>query len=79
MSSSPLSRFLQTLSSVHSMRMSVRAGKMTTAQAVGNVLFSRRHFPKFLTATMALSGLTGYYTMDYMQLNKWEVSRGDLC
>ncbi|KAI2501244.1 hypothetical protein MHU86_13188 [Fragilaria crotonensis] len=72
MPSSPLTRFLQTVSSIHSMRMSVRAGKTTTAQAVGEVLFSREHFPKFLTATMALSGLTGYFTMDYIQRTKWE-------
>ena len=47
---------------------------MTGAQAVGEVVFSPEHFPKFLTVTMMLSGLTGYFTMDYIQQTRWEVS-----
>ena len=74
MSIPPLVRFVQAMSSVHAMKMSVRAGETTTAKVVGEVLFSREHFPKLLTATMALSGLTGYFTMEYIQRKKWEVS-----
>lgn len=61
-------RLVRTMSSVHSTTMSLRTGATPMDMA-----FSRQHFPKFLAATMAASGLTGYYCMEYIQQKQYEV------
>jgi predicted nuclease of restriction endonuclease-like RecB superfamily len=69
-----LTRFVQTMTSMYSTAKLVRAGKATASQVVGEIVFAPDHFPKFLTVTMMLSGLTGYFTMEYIQQTRWEVS-----
>lgn len=63
-----LTRLVRTMSSMHSTTMSLRTGATPTELA-----FSKQHFPKFLAATMAASGLTGYFAMEYIQQKQFEV------
>mmetsp|Transcript_27228 Transcript_27228/g.40201 ORF Transcript_27228/g.40201 Transcript_27228/m.40201 type:complete len:160 (+) Transcript_27228:22-501(+) len=67
---SSLPRMVRTISSFHATAVSVRNGNI----AMGKFIWSRQHFPKFLAATMAASGLTGFFSMQYFQQRHWEDS-----
>jgi hypothetical protein len=62
------------MSKAHRTKESVRKGEMSIRDVALRTIFSPTHFPKFLAATMTVSGFVGYYYMasvHYRYIQVW--------
>jgi hypothetical protein len=60
-------RAVHMLSAAHGTSIALRTGRTSIGQLADASIWSKQHFPKFLGATMLMSGVAGWNFMGYLR------------